>query len=595
MTTMTQAAEPFEALARPGTLIDAFDRVVAARGDRTAVRSHDGRISWTWSDLAERVTAMARGFVAAGISPGDKVALLMRNRPEFYVVDLALVRIGAVPFSLYASSSPEQNDYALADSGAVGIVVDPAYLAATDGVRLPQHRLQLDGEPADGWRLLADVAAQGDGVDLAAVAPPGPDDVVTMIYTSGTTGTPKGVLLSHQNLLTCAEATLLTQEIPAGTVTVSWLPSAHVGDRLGGYAIPLYQGFEVVTLDDPREAVATVAAVHPGYFYGPPRIFEKLRAGFDTWVLGLDEEAAERTRQALSRGFERVDVEQAGGTPSPELLEATEHDRREIFRPWLESVGLERLRVVVVATAPNPGPLMGFFHALGVPMGEAYGATETSGGGTAARPDRIRIGTVGEVSMHMELRLLEDGEVLLRGPQVMQGYHGRPDATAAAIDADGWLHTGDLGSLDEDGYLRIVGRKKELIISSSGKNISPVTVESAILTSSPFIGQMCCLGDARPYNVALIVLDGEYVREWARANGLESADLETLSRDPRVVAEVEAAVARGNARLNRPEQIKRFRIVPGEWLPGRELTATSKMRRSVIAEQYEALVEEMYA
>ncbi|WP_028472366.1 AMP-dependent synthetase/ligase [Nocardioides alkalitolerans] len=595
MTTLTSLEEPFEALDRPVTLVEAFDRVVARRGDRTAVRSHDGRISWTWSELQERVEAATAGFWAAGVRRGDKVALLMRNRPEFYVVDLALVHLGAVPFSLYASSSPEQHAYALGDSGAVGIVVDPALQAGLTGIDLPALRVQLDGDPAPGWRALADVVADGERADVPPLEAPGPDDVVTMIYTSGTTGTPKGVLLSHQNLLTCAEATLLTQSIPAGTVTVSWLPSAHVGDRLGGYAIPLYQGFEVVTLDDPRQVVSAIVDLHPGYFYGPPRIFEKLRAGFDTWVLGLDEADGDAVRAALARGYARVEVEQAGGVPDAELVAATDADRRDVFGPWLASVGLDRLRVCIVATAPNPGPLMGFFHALGVPMGEAYGATETSGGGTAARPERIRIGTVGEVSLHMELRLLDDGEVLLRGPQIMLGYHGRPDATAASIDADGWYHTGDLGSLDADGYLSIVGRKKEIIISSSGKNISPVTVESAILTSSPFIGQMCCMGDGRPYNVALIVLDVEYVRGWAKGHGLADATLEQLSTDPRVVAEVEAGVAAGNARLNRPEQIKRFRIVPGEWLPGAELTPTSKMRRAVIARTYAELVEEMYA
>ncbi|MDT9591670.1 long-chain fatty acid--CoA ligase [Nocardioides zeae] len=595
MTTLTRTEEPFEALPRPGTLLDAFERTVGLRPDRTAVRSHDGRLAYTWAELADRVAAATAGFVAAGVTRGDKVALLVRNRPEFYVVDLALVRIGAVPFSLYASSSPEQHAYALADSGAVGIVVDPALQRGLEGVDLPVLRVQIEGEPAPGWRSLADVVDAGAGTAIDALPRPEPDDVATMIYTSGTTGAPKGVLLSHQNLLTCAEATLTTQGIAAGTVTISWLPSAHVGDRLGGYALPLYQGLEVVTLDDPRQVVAAVVDVRPGYFYGPPRIFEKLRASFDSWVLGLEPDRAEEVRAALRRGQERVEVEQAGGTPSPELREATQHDRTGVFRPWLESVGLDRLRTCVVATAPNPGPLMSFFHVLGVPMGEAYGSTESSGGGTAATPGAIRIGTVGTVSTHMELRLLDDGEVLLRGPQIMKGYHGRPEATAAAVDADGWLHTGDLGSLDADGHLSIVGRKKEIIISSSGKNISPVTVESAVLSASPFIGQMCCVGDGRPYTVALVVLDAEYARGWARQQGRGELSLEELSRDPEVLAQVEAGVAAGNARLNRPEQVKRFRVVPGEWLPGAELTPTSKMRRSVILDKYADLIEEMYA
>lgn len=586
--------ETFVALPRPGTMVDALERMVATRGSRTAVGSHDGRVSWTWAEVGERVCALAAGFRALGIGRGDRVALLIRNRPEFYVVDLALVRLGAVPFSLYASSSPEQHEHALTDSEAVGIIVDPAMLAGLTGVLLPTHRIALDGDPAPGWLSVGAVVDRGAGADLSEVAPPEPGDVATMIYTSGTTGKPKGVLLTHQNMLSCAEATLLNLEIPAGTLTISWLPAAHVGDRLGGYVLPLYQGLEIVTLDDPRAVLAAVSKVHPGYFYGPPRIFEKLRAGFDAWVLFLDADAAERVRAALRRGDERVELEQSGHPVPTALRTATDQDRRTVFAPWLASVGLDELRVCIVATAPNPGPLMGFFHALGLVLGEAYGATESSGCGTSARPDRIRVGTVGSVSVHMELRVDDDGEVLLRGPQIMLGYHHLPEATAAAVDSEGWLHTGDLGSLDSQGNLSIVGRKSELIISSSGKNIHPVTVESAIVTASPFIGQVCCMGDARPYNVALIVLDAEYVRSWSQSSGAGALDLEQLSRDHRVIAEVEAGVARGNSRLNRPEQVKDFAIVPGEWLPGAELTPTSKMRRSVIAAKYADLVEEMY-
>jgi long-chain acyl-CoA synthetase len=298
----------------------------------------------------------------------------------------------------------------------------------------------------------------------------------------------------------------------------------------------------------------------------------------------------------LADSERRVDLEQAGA-PVPAALRArTDAARAQLFEPWKRSAGLDRVRVAVVATAPNPGPLMRFYHAVGIPLGEAYGLSESAASGTAARPDAVRIGTVGTVSRHMELRIGDDGEILLRGPAVTPGYLNQPAATAEAIDEQGWLHTGDLGRLDADGYLTVVGRKKEIIVNSSGKNIAPVTVESAVISASPLIAQVCCIGDARPFAVALVVLDREYTTAWLREQcpgGTEGAG--ELAEHPGVVAEVGRAVAVANARLSRPEQVKRFRIVAGEWLPGRELTPTAKMRRREIARLYEDAIEELYA
>ncbi|WP_114423135.1 AMP-dependent synthetase/ligase [Nocardioides houyundeii] len=578
------------------TLTAALARTVATRPDATAVRSHDGRLSYTWSELAAAVDRWAAGFAGLGVRRGDKVALLLSNRPEFFAVDLALVRIGAVPFSLYASSSPEQNAYSLKDSDARAVVAEHGLVGTLSGVALPAVRVLLDAEPGEGWLDPAAVHAAGADVDLDAVPKPEPDDLLTMIYTSGTTGTPKGALISHRNLMHAADSTLRSVRVPAGTIIVSWLPTAHIGERTGGYCMTVVQGFEAVTVADPRKVADLVPAIRPGYFYGPPRVFEKLRATFETWLLGLDEAEQARVRAGLDASLEQVRLEQAGRIVPDDVLAASREARTLVFKPWRQEVGLDDLRIAIVATAPNPGPLMEFFHAVGIPMGEVYGLTESGAGGTAATADTIRIGTVGRAGPHMELAIADDGEILLRGPTLMVGYHNRPAETAQAIDGDGWLHTGDLGEVDADGYLKVIGRKKEILISSSGKNISPVTVESAIISASPLINQVMCLGDARPYNVALVVLDSEHALTWARQRGLRFEGLADLSQAPELLQAVQEGVDAGNARLNRPEQVKRFHVLPVEWVPGSaELTPTSKMRRGEIARKYSETIERLYA
>lgn len=583
----------YRSLPMPETLLDAFRRAVATWPTRTAVRSSDGRSSWTWSALHDEVTRLAAGFHALGVRRGDRVALLMRNRPEFYAVDLALVSLSAVPVSLYATAPPAHQELVLADAGAVAVVTEPALRAALDSVTLPRHRILVDGPGDDGWLTLDAVGDRGAGV--AGAVEPAADDVLTTVYTSGTTGAPKGVLLTHRNVLATCRSVVEALRVPSGTVIVPWLPAAHVGEHTGGYALPIYQGFEMVTVADPRRIVEELPGIRPGYFYAPPRVFEKLRAGFDSWMLGLEPDVHDRLRRDLDAAFERVRLRQAH-RPVPAEAEAAAARARALVRPWLDQVGLGELRVAVVATAPNPGPLMEFFHAVGIPMGEAYGLTESAAGGTVVAPDAIRIGTVGRAGLGVELATAEDGEILIRGPHVMPGYHDRPDATAEAIDDDGWLHTGDLGRLDADGYLSVIGRAKELIIDSNGKNIAPVAVESAVAAASPLIGQVVCHGDGRPYLVALVTLAVDHVREWAASRGIATTDLTALARDERVRKEIDTAVATGNRELSRPEQIKRFHVVGEDWIPGgTELTPTGKLRRSEIARAYAGVLDQLYA
>jgi long-chain acyl-CoA synthetase len=580
----------------PSTVWDAFQDTLRRRPDEVAVRRHDGALAWTWAELDDQVATYAAAFHRLGLRRGQTAALLMGNRPEFYAIDLALVRLGVISVALYFTSSPEQQQHVLDDSGASMLVAEPGLMSTLDGVRLPSHVLQLDGATVPGWSPLADLAVAPDEVDHLADAPmPEPEDVLALIYTSGTTGPSKGVMLTHRNVLSTAEATLDAQRVPEGSTAVSWLPFAHIGGRCSGYVTAVVQGWEIVTVDNPREIAEAVVGIRPDFFSGPPRVFEKLRSSFETWLLDLDEAHRGRVLAELALSEQRVDLEQEGRTVPPDLVARTDLARRELFGPWKESVGLDRLRVAVVATAPNPGPLMRFFHAIGIPMGEAYGLSESSAAGTACRPDRIRFGTVGTASRNMEIRLGDDGEIFLRGPAIMKGYLNLPEATAAAIDAEGWLATGDLGALDEDGYLSVVGRKKEIIVNASGKNISPVAVESALVSASPFISLACSVGDARPYLVALIVLDREYVAQWADGTGLGHLSPGELAAEPRLLERITDAVDAANARLSRPEQIKKFHVVADEWLPGRELTPTSKMRRNEIGKRYHSAIVGMYA
>lgn len=579
----------------PATVWDAFQDTVRRRPGKVAVRRHNGALAWTWAELDDRVASYAAAFHRLGLRRGQTAALLMGNRPEFYAIDLALVRLGVISVALYFTSSPEQQQHVLDDSGASMIIAEPGLMSTLDGVRLPSHVLQLDGATATGWGALADLVALPEDDHLVDVPTPQAEDLLALIYTSGTTGPSKGVMLTHRNVLSTAEATLDAQRVPEGSTVVSWLPFAHVGGRCSGYVTAVVQGWEIVTVDNPRMIAEAVVEIRPDFFSGPPRVFEKLRSTFETWLLDLDEAQRDRALDELALSEQRVDLEQEGRPVPADLVARTDLARRELFGPWKESVGLDRVRVAVVATAPNPGPLMRFFHAIGIPMGEAYGLSESSAAGTACRPDRIRFGTVGTASRNMEIRLGDDGEIFLRGPAIMKGYLNLPEATAAAIDADGWLATGDLGAIDDDGYLSVVGRKKEIIVNASGKNISPVTVESAIVSASPFISQACSVGDARPYLVALIVLDREYVAQWAHGTGLGHLSPGELAAEPRLLERIAEAVEAANARLSRPEQVKKFHVVADEWLPGRELTPTSKMRRSEIGKRYHSAIAGMYS
>ncbi len=585
---------------KAATIAEAFRLTVARRGDEVAVRTKDDETRWTWSELQARVDALAAGLHGLGVRKGDTVALLLGNRPEFHLADLAAMMVGAAPFSIYMTYAPEQIAYVVGDADARVLITEQAFLANVLAAReqLPnlEHVIVVDGEVPDGCLAVADVVPD-PGFDVeASVAALEPDDILTLIYTSGTTGPPKGVELCHRNLLSAVEGIDGIVEFPDGARVISWLPNAHIAERAAHHYLPVVLGFEVTCCPNPREIVGFLPSVRPHWFFAVPRIWEKLKAGLEAMVAGQPDEQRAQTQAALDAALQKVRLEQAGEPVPDELAAAVAQADEQLFSKLRAMLGLDQVRAINVGAAPTPVEVLEFFHAIGLPVAELWGMSETCGAGAVNPPDRIKIGTVGPPTPGCEVKLAPDGELLIRGGVVMLGYRGLPDKTAEAMDADGWLHTGDIAEIDADGYVKIVDRKKEIIINAAGKNMSPANIEATLKASSPLIGNAVCIGDARPYNTALIVLDADFAPAWAAQHGLEGASPEQLARDDRVRAAVQEGVDAANAKLARVEQIKRFVIVEGDWLPGGdELTPTMKLKRKPINEKYAAAIEALYA
>ncbi|MGN6871956.1 MAG: AMP-dependent synthetase/ligase [Solirubrobacteraceae bacterium] len=583
------------------TVSEALRRTAANHPDIVAVRTADDSVSLTWSELLKRVDDVAGGLAKLGVARGDTVALMLGNRPEFHIIDLAAATLGATPFSIYLTYPAEDIKYLIEDAGSTVAVVEQAYveplLAARKDLPHLAHVIVVDGEAPEGTIALADVEGSNPDFDPNAVSGEiTPDDLVTLIYTSGTTGPPKGVQLTHRNVMAGAETVDEVIRFDPGGRVISWLPAAHIAERMAHHYIPVVYAGTVTCCPNPREVLSYLPQVHPTWFFAVPRIWEKLKAGLETMQAAQPEEQRRPIEQALQASLERVRLKQRGEPVPPELEAKVAKADEEMFSKLRAMLGLDQLIAVNVGAAPTPVEVLEFFHALGIELAELWGMSETCGAGTSNRPGEVKIGTVGPAHPGVELKIADDGELLVRGDCVMTGYRNSPEKTAEALDADGWLHTGDIGSIDEDGFLTIVDRKKELIINAAGKNMSPANIEARIKTASPLIGQAICIGDARPYNTALIVLDADFAPQWAAQQGVEATGLEDLAHEPKMTAAVEAAIEQANQHLSRVEQIKKLTIVPGDWLPGGdELTPTMKLKRRPIAAKYAAEIEAMYA
>jgi long-chain acyl-CoA synthetase len=589
------------------TMPEAFRLTVEDHPDRVAVRTIDDEVSLTWSQLRDRVDALAGGLARLGVRRGDTVALMLGNRPEFHIADLAAMTLGATPFSIYPTFTAGQITFVVGDARAKLAIVEEAYLERFREARkeLPalEQLVVVDTQPTSS---AGTGGARGDdtvGWDEVEGADPEfdaeqhwravePEDVLTLIYTSGTTGPPKGVQLVHRNIMAAVRVADDVVRFPDGAKVISWLPAAHVAERNAHHYLPIVFAMTITTCPNPREIVAFLPTVKPTWFFAVPRIFEKLKAGLEGHLSAQGEE----TVAWLTAARRKVELEQAGD-PVPDDVAATAAEGDEkLFAGLRAMLGLDEAIAVNVGAAPTPRDVLVFFHAIGIQLGELWGMSETCGVGAVNPPERVRIGTVGPPSLGVEMRLADDGELLVRGDVVMAGYRNQREKTAEALDANGWLHTGDIATFDEEGYVKIVDRKKEIIINAAGKNMSPANIESALKGAGPIIGQIAVIGDARPFNTALVVLDADFAPAFAAQQGLADRSLEQLADEAAVRAAVQAAVDKGNAELARVEQVKKFTILPGDWAPGGdELTPTMKLKRKPIAEKYAPEIEAMYS
>jgi long-chain acyl-CoA synthetase len=577
-------------------LVEAFRKTVDKHGDAPALRTKDE--TWaTWNELADRVGRIAGGLAELGVSKGDTVAMLLNNRPEFVACDLGAVSLGGVPFSIYQTAAPDQIAYQVGDAGARVAITENALLdrllAAREAGAEIDHIVVVDGDGGDS--TLDELMDADPDFDPSAMAEElGPDDLLTLIYTSGTTGPPKGVQLTHRNLLSLVSGVEEMIPLPeTGGKVVSWLPAAHIAERGANYYLPVVYGLSITVCPDPRKIIEFLPVVKPTWFFAVPRIWEKAKSAIEGQIARLPDEQREPAEKAIAAAIQKVRLEQACEEVPEELAKGVAAADEAMFSDIRSRMGFDEVVSVNVGAAPTPVEVLEFFHAIGIPVGELWGMSETCGVATCNPPGDVKLGTVGPPVPGMEIKLAEDGEVLVKGDSIMPGYRNLPDKTAETFE-DGWLLTGDIGELDEDGYLKIVDRKKELIINAAGKNMSPANIESK-LKLIPLVDQAVAIGDRRKYNTALLTLDPEAAAAWADKHGADS-DVASLSENEELLAEIEKGVEEANEALSRVEQVKKFKVLPEPWDPGGdELTPTMKLKRRPIADKYEEQIDSLYA
>ncbi len=593
------------------TLIDVFMATCDANGGKPAlvVKDGEGFTTLTWSEYRHAASIVALGLAALRVERGDFVTLMLTNRPEHVIADIGTLLAGATPVSVYNTLTAEQVGYIAGNCDArVAIVEDAAFLdrwlTVADDLAV-EHLIVVDATGVDTddprvstWDdLLASGRAALDedaGALEARWRAVRPDDAVTLIYTSGTTGPPKGVIITHQNLLYMLEVVKGLLDMQPGQRGISYLPLAHVAERMTTHYNGINIGGTVYFVREVAQVLETLQEARPQMFMAVPRVWEKMQAALLAKI-DADERKGPLARRAIAAGTAAVEARMGGRTPSLALRAQLPIWDKLVFSKIRDGLGLSELRYAISGAAPISPDLLIFYKALGIEILEVYGMTESTAVITANESGKVRIGTVGTPLPGIEVRIADDGEILARGPIVTPGYWRRDDATAEAVDADGWLHTGDLGTMDDDGYVRIVGRKKELIITAGGKNLSPNNIEEVIKQRSPIIAQICAVGDDRPFIGALIVLDAEVLPGWCGANDAPFTSVAAAADHPSVIAEVQRAIDAGNEHLARVEQVKQWRIVPAEWTAeSEELTPSLKLKRNVIHSKYAEVIDELY-
>jgi long-chain acyl-CoA synthetase len=588
-----------------------FLETVAAHGDLVALRWKDpdegAGDAWrelTYREFADQVARAAAGLAAQGLGKGDRLMLVIRNMPEFHVLDTAALFLGATPVSIYNSSSPEQIEYLSNDAGAaMAIVEDRGFYESFAKVRQSIPSLRSLGVIRPGGPdQVADLAVDFTWDELLAAEPAdleelsgiaSPDDLATLIYTSGTTGPSKGVMIDHRNVCWTVECLkrAFDMEHFAGKRIISYLPMAHIAERMMSHYQQLFLGYEVTCCPNATEIADYAREIHPNIMFGVPRVWEKVYAGVQA-ALSLDPEKEKAVREGVEAAAP-IAEKMTWGIASDEEIATYEFLDAVAFSTIRGLIGLDQLEAAVTGAAPIPAEMLAWFRTIGVPLSEIYGLSETCGPMTWA-PYKVKAGSVGHACPGIEVKLDVDGEVMCRGGNVFRGYLNQPEKTAEVLDDEGWFRSGDIGEFDEDGYLRIVDRKKELIITAGGKNLSPSNLEAA-LKMIPLVGQAIAIGDQRPFVSALVVLDPDVAPGWAAQHGLEGLSLEELAEHPDVIAEIEGQLAGVMAGFNNAERVKKVKVLGEEWLPDTDLlTPTSKLKRRGIHARYAEEIEALY-
>jgi long-chain acyl-CoA synthetase len=616
-------------MANAAQIRDDIDRSVAGRtichllatnaseyADRQALSVKDAGGSWrrtTWREYRDSVAELAMGLRELGLGKGDFAAIMARNIPEHLIADLGIVHAQAVPVSMYNTLAPDQIAYIAGHCSAkVAFVENRDFMERWEKVRTELPALEkvvmmtgaeefADYDWVMSWDDLrasgrAALESQGREAFENMWKQVAPEDIATLIYTSGTTGNPKGVILTHYNVVWTAESLARMTPTPKHMNYVSYLPLAHSAERMSTHYNGLHHATNVHFCPEIPQIFEYVPEVHPYAFVGVPRVWEKLQAGIRAKMAAEpDERKRKIAEKALALAVEVATLRSEGkSVPLTKNLQHRLFDKL-VYSKIREAIGLDKCEIPITGAAPISAEVLRFFWGIGITVYELYGLTETSAPATANPVGAPRLGTIGKPMPGVEVKLLDDGELLVRGGNVTQGYYKEPEKTAEALDDDGWLHTGDIATIDEDGYIRIVDRKKELIVTPGGKNISPSNIE-ALVKMHPLVGQVCVVGDRRKFISALIVVDPEVAPIWAERAGVEFTDVASFSQNERVLAEIGRAVEAANEHLSQVEKIKKFRVLPTEWTAeSEELTPSLKLKRRVIESKYADDIDSMYA
>jgi len=587
----------------PLTVMEVLNETAKRYEFRTAmcVKRNGQWQSTTWGEYREQARLVARALIALGTKAGQGVAIIGFNSPEWLLADVGAIFAGAVPAGIYTTSSHEQCQYIASHcDAAVAFVENETHAAKFLQIRdqLPELKaiVQLLGEPKDSsvlsWK---DFLSKGKDIsenDLESrITAQKEDDVCTLIYTSGTTGNPKGVMISHKNLVWTSDKIVKLVNFTAEDSGISYLPLSHIAEQVLSIHGPMRAGACIWFAESIESLPDNLREVRPTFFFGVPRVWEKMQAKIA--AAGAKNPPLRKKIAAWARkqGLAGGKAEQKGLSKGLGYTIAN----KLVFSAVRERIGLDRARFMGTGAAPISLDTLEFFLSLGIRITEVYGMSECTGPGTVSLPERYRTGKAGFILPGTELKIAEDGEILMRGPHVFKGYFKNPEATKETIDEEGWLHSGDVGEVDTEGFLKITDRKKDLIITAGGENIAPQVLEGELKSISP-IAQAVVLGDRKKYLTALLTLDPERLPQIASQIGSPAQDVKTAATCPTLRRYLEEKIEGMNGRLARVQTIKKFEIIPGEFtIDGGELTPTMKVKRKVVNQKYSAEIEKLYA